>query len=160
MIPENKTRGYWISNKREYTELFCCGNCLSSESPSDNKSQEFAVEKCEGRILIGGLGTGWIVSQLAKKDSVTEITVIEKAKEVKDLVWPYINTDKCDIIITDIFEYLELCRADFDWIYLDIWGNPNKELYRNVVLPLRELAERIVKSERVLCWQEDFMRSL
>lgn len=160
-IPENKIGNFEIKYKN--------GICYLKEGPrffwmwdakEDKLSQQFAIDACRGKVLVGGLGLGYIVEELEKKGDVTEIIVVERASEVIELVWKYLNVDKARIIQADIFDYLKETEDSFDYIYLDVWSKLTKAVYETTVLPLRKLAERIVTKDKVLCWQEGYMESL
>jgi len=125
----------------------------------ERESMRVAIDECVGEVLIGGLGLGRIVEELAKKPEVTRIIVVEKAQEVIDLVWPYIDTKrKGSIVCADVFEYLKTTSEQFDFIYSDIHKSASKEEYEQVAIPLRRLAEKVVQPEKVLIWRENEMR--
>lgn len=133
---------------------------LMSDVPQEQIQHEPIIAKCKGKVLIGGLGLGYIATKLSEKKSVTEIIVIEKSKAVINLVWPYLDLrGKGNIIHADIFKFLKENQEDFDYIYLDIWSGDSENVFLETVLPLRKLARKFVKSKnRVLCWQEEVMR--
>lgn len=133
---------------------------LMSDVPQEQIQHEPIIAKCKGKILIGGLGLGYIATKLSEKKSVTEISVIEKSKEVINLVWPHLDLQgKGNIIHADIFRFLKENQETFDYIYLDIWSGDSEDVFFGTVLPLRKLARKFVISKsRVLCWQEEVMR--
>ncbi len=128
-----------------------------SDDEQEKKTHQFAIDKCKGRVLIAGLGLGYAIEKLAEKEDVTQIVVVEKSPEVIELIWKHIKTyDKCRIVCDDIFDYLKKATG-FDYMYLDIWKDTNERAYKNL-MKLRALAERILPSDKVLCWEEIKMR--
>jgi len=163
MIPEAKIKDWSIEYCKQSNRcyLLCKGIVWAADEDNEKQEQQFAVDKCTGSVLVGGLGVGWIVEQLATKDTVTRIVVIERSPEVIELVWKYLDTKgKAEIVRDDIFQYLRniAAKENFDYIYFDIWPSISRDIYRDSLLPLRELAEKLVPVARVLCWKEDEMR--
>ena len=115
----------------------------------EKAKQQFAIDKCEGYVLVGGLGLGYIVEELVKKPQVTKVTVVEISPEVKELVWGFLELrGKCNIVIKDIEDFLKTTKEKFDYIYLDI--TEDYEFAKR----LRGLGEEIVRPDKVLIWQE------
>lgn len=110
-------------------------------TPAEKKTHQFAIDECEGKVLVAGLGLGYVPKELSKKG--VSITVVEIAPEVKELVWKYLNI-KGKIVIDDISHYLKTTKERFDYVYLDTHKNGEE------TKTLRELSERI--SDKVLVW--------
>jgi len=51
-------------------------------TPFELWTQRGAIRAAKGHVVIGGLGMGWLLSQVAKKKSVKKITVVEISKEL------------------------------------------------------------------------------
>jgi len=136
------------------------GRTWMSDVPVEQYSHQPVVDTLEGNVLIGGLGLGYIVKKLAMKDSVTSITVVEKSTNVITLVWKHLDVEpKAKIVHMDLFKFLKKNTDKFDYAFYDIWSGDGEAVLKEYVLPLRELTEPFVKSEkRILCWQEDVMR--
>lgn len=160
MIPENIMGRFSIRHSANGTiELLEDGRCWMSDNKNDKATQQPLIEPCSGNVLVGGLGIGYIVERLAEKPEVRSVVVVEKSPEVVELVWGHLDTKgKAVVVCCDIFNYLSLRREGFDFICLDVWKDESKEEYKNVLLPLRKLAEKSVSPENVLCWQENEMR--
>ncbi len=125
-----------------------------ADCPSDHASQELAVKLCEGRVLTGGLGLGLIVEKLVKKENVSEVIVVEILKELKTLVWPYLELNgKAKLIIGDFKHYLRTTEERFDWVYLDVHTDYESFSLKHELGEYIRLAERLVpSSDRVLFW--------
>ena len=159
MIPTNKIGRFSITNK----DGVCClngqGIVWMSDDDKEKEDHQDAIEEMEGRVLIGGGGLFYVPQELAKKPEVTEIVIVEKSWEVRDLVWPYINQNKCELVIADLFEYLKTAEG-FDYMYFDIHRDTSNYEYFETVVPLRKLAEKLIAPERILMWKEEEMDGL
>ena len=153
MIPENKIGNFKIVYERNTVALYQKSSLWMELTTREKAHHQDAIEKIEGRVLVGGLGLGYIVEEFTKKPEVTEIIVVEIAQEVVDLVWQYIDTSKSKIVIADIFDYLKKTDEKFDWVYLDCWFSYDRASIRNYAKPLIELTKRIVPENRVWCWR-------
>ena len=145
-----------------YTYLCEPDGVWMSDTPPEQIQHKEVAKKCSGRILVGGLGLGLVATMLAKKKSVTSIVVIEKEKDVIDLVWKHLDLKgKGEIIHQDLFDYLkqDMNKEHFDYCYFDIWSPDSERVLYEYVIPLRKLALKYVDSvSRIICWQEDIMR--
>jgi len=111
-------------------------------------------ELAYGKVLIAGLGLGFDLLNVASKNSVDEIIVVEKQQEVIDLVWPYISHRKAALVHQDILEYLQNIDENFDIIYFDIFpGGSNS--FPEQIDKLCEAAKIRLKSKgQIILWQE------
>ena len=72
---------------------------------------EIGLFRARGHVVVGGLGLGLIQSFLKLNSNVKTITTIEIAKELRELVWPYVNVGR--LLIGDFYNVLPLVdRAD------------------------------------------------
>lgn len=118
-------------------------------------------------VLVGGLGLGLAATMLAPRKKVRRVIVVERQREVIDLVWPHTLLDdpvaraKVEVVHADVADYLRE-RAErkweFDWAFLDTWAGDGLTTFFEEVLPLRALTVGVVRSDRVLCWAENVMR--
>lgn len=88
-------------------------------SPMEIESSYNIIKFAKGRIGIVGLGLGYVVQELLKKDDIEEIVVYEKEK---DIIYLYINSFGLDkrvkFINKDAFE---ANSEDFDFFYVDFY---------------------------------------
>ena len=93
-----------------------------SDAPFEKRTNSYVIYRSNGKVLVAGLGIGLILFPMNDKPEVKEITVIEKSKDVIDLVWPFIKEKlpKVKVINADIFEWSRP-KAKWDIIYFDIW---------------------------------------
>lgn len=115
-----------------------------------------------GTVLIGGLGLGYAATILATRPGIKRIVIVEIAREVIDLVWPYTLTncperEKVEVVHADLFEYLRTTKEKFTSAYYDIWQSDSEGTFFDLVLPLIRASKHIVK-KRPINWNECVMR--
>lgn len=136
------------------------GGIVMSDSLQERFDHEFIVNAISGKVLVGGLGLGYVASLLDRKKEVTEITIVEKSKDVIKLVASHLHLKKLKRIYNqDIYKLLKNNKEHYDYIYIDIWTGTGEATLIEHVLPLRKLCRPFVSSsKRIICWQEDVMR--
>jgi len=83
------------------------GGLVMSDCLQERFDHEIVVDAMSGKILIGGLGLGYVASLLDKKKSVTEITIVEKSKDVIKLVASHLHLKKLKQVHNqDIYRFL------------------------------------------------------
>lgn len=98
-----------------------------SLTPYELKSQYSGIRAATGRVVIAGLGMGWLFKQIARKKTVKEIVVIEKDKNLIDWFGRKLceSEEKVEDLICDDF-----FNKESDWPHrfekgtrfiLDIW---------------------------------------
>lgn len=102
-----------------YVRLLINGEIAMSNTPMEQRTNQFVVWKAKGDVLIAGLGIGLILSPILAKTEVRHVTVIEKYQDVIDLVAPYYASPRLTVICADIFMWKP--SEKFDTIYFDIW---------------------------------------
>lgn len=112
----------WLSNRTSpgtYCVLQVDGSTVMSDTWMERFTNQEIIEKANGDVLIAGLGIGMILTLLEEKDEVNSITVLEKNRTVIDLVAPWFNNLKIDVVHADVFTWQP--TQNFDTIYFDIW---------------------------------------
>lgn len=101
------------------------GAVWMSLTPSEMLSQRGGVRAASGKVVVGGLGLGWLLRKVCEKESVTEVVVVEKNAEVLD----WYGRDLCarhakvsDVICDDVYRHLGRHGGDTKYL-LDIWFN-------------------------------------
>jgi len=157
---------------------------LMSTHPVETFTHLYPIYESWGDVLVGGLGLGYIVNEMAKNGSVDSIVVIEKEKDIIKLVEDGlmnsiddINDDmfndrddevEVTIIHDDIFNFVKRTKMKFDFMYFDIWYETEQEDFYDYVLPLRMLSRRLlthgdsinVRKYNIICWMEEIMRGV
>lgn len=111
----------------KYKRLTRNGNVIMSNTPaeiSDHLMFMFKAKVDGGDILINGLGLGVALTKILESDKVKSVTVIEKSKDVINLVAPTFAHDKrVNIIHADAFEWKPPKDKRYDAVWHDIWDN-------------------------------------
>lgn len=140
-----------------YIRLIHGSECVMSDTPMEKRTNREFVANAHGNVLIGGLGIGLILLAIQDKEDVKQITVVEKNKEVIELVGSQLPLNsKVNIVNDDVFEYKPLLK--YNTIYMDIWNYINEDVYNEQMKPLISRYRRylISKSEDenryIDCW--------
>ena len=123
---ENKAKyidGYMYRKKENLNinilELHGPNNILMRISPIEIESSYMFIKKARGKVGIVGLGLGYVVQELLKKDDVEEIIVYEIEKDVIDLYYlNFSKNKKLKIINEDAYKAKS---RNFDYFYVDIY---------------------------------------
>lgn len=119
----------------EYVRLLNKNDCVMSNTPMEKRTNSDFVRNAHGNVLIGGLGIGLIILAIQDKEEVKQITVIEKNREVIELVGKQLPFNyKVNIVNDDVFEYKPLSK--YNTIYMDIWNYINEDVYKEQMKPL------------------------
>lgn len=111
------------------------GEVVMSDTDMEKRTNSGFVRNAHGKVLIGGLGIGLILLAIQDKEEVEQITVVEKNKEVIELIGNQLPLNsKVTIVNDDVFEYKPLLK--YNTIYMDIWGYINKDIYHEQMKPL------------------------
>jgi len=117
-------------------------NIVMSDTPMELRTNLEAIYNSNGNVLIGGLGIGAILLLIQEKPEVKSIIVIEKYKEIIEMIKPNLSlNEKVTIIQGDIFEWIPEENTKFDTIYFDIWNNICGDNYSE----MKELKKRFRK---------------
>jgi len=89
----------------------------------------------------------------ARKNKVRSITIVEKEKDVIDLVYPIIKNRKTNVIESEAISFIKNTEQKFDTIHIDIWGDilPYKEL--DTILKIAK--KKLKPNGIVTCWLDD-----
>ncbi len=95
---------------------------VMSNTPDEIQDFIYEFRGVKGRVLINGLGIGVTVKYLLDNPEVTEVIVIEKSKDVIDLVADtYRKDNRFKVINADCFEYLPPKGERYNFVWHDIW---------------------------------------
>ena len=101
--------------------------------PSEILSMQGDIEKAHGKCLVVGLGLGYYAANLAMKDNVESVTVVERDIRIIQLFAKYILPsldckEKITIVQADAFDYLDnLEDGLYDYCNIDIWFDVRDE---------------------------------
>lgn len=119
------------------------------------------VEQANHNVLIGGLGLGIIALAIERKPEVDSITIVEKEKEIIDLITKYVKfSDKVKIVHGDIFEFKPTQK--YNTIYFDIWNDICGDNYadmKSLKRKFRKFLDKNSGSTEISCWRESDTRT-
>lgn len=118
--PQGALHGQPLARER-YCRLLLNGSPMMTDAEFERQTNIDAILQARGDALIAGLGIGLILQSFI--DNCTSVTVIEKERDVIDLVAAAYPT--VTVIHADIFDWSPSRKAKplFDVIYFDIWAD-------------------------------------
>ena len=106
-----------------YKKLTNNGTMVMSNTPDEIRDFLYSLSCINGKVLINGLGLGVTVKYLLNNPEITSVIVIEKSKDVINLVAPTYSLDKrFKIINEDCFKYKPPKGERYDFVWHDIWN--------------------------------------
>lgn len=110
-----------------------------------------------GHIIREVCGYKNIPFAIQDKEDVKQITVVEKNREVIELVGKQLPLNqKVNIVNDDVFEYKPLLK--YNAIYMDIWNYINEDVYNKQMKPLINCYRKYLvpitedKNRYIDCW--------
>jgi hypothetical protein len=130
------------------------GAVWMSGTPAEMISQRSGICRAKGRVLVGGLGLGWFLEQVCKRDDVDEVVVVERSQELLDWYGYRLchNHKKVrEVICDDVYAVVD--RFPDHQLLLDIW--PVYEGEHGAEGDERLAALRKTAGDRVWAWGMD-----
>lgn len=137
------------------------GGVWMTDFPIEQAQHDSHLEHFCGNVIIGGLGLGYAVNTLLTRSEIDRVVVVEKSREVIELVAPHIwggevhGSDRYEVVHADLFDYLADDKEEHDFAFYDIWQSDSESTFHEFVPRLRELSDNV---DNVVCWNEDIMR--
>jgi hypothetical protein len=127
------------------------GNVWMSLTPSEMITQRSGVRRASGKVVIGGLGLGWLLKKVCEKEEVREMVVVEISQEVLD--WYGYDLGRryakvTGMICNDV--YKEIGRHGDCQYLLDIWP-----IYQGASMDKRLRHIRRKLGRRLWAWGSD-----
>jgi len=98
---------------------------MMSDTPAEMWDMLYAVHRATGRVLVNGLGLGVYLRAILKKKEVKHVTVVEKERDVVDLISPYFKSDlkrkRVQFITGDAFTMQWHAGVRWNFAWHDIW---------------------------------------
>lgn len=145
--------------------------CVMSDTPMEKYTNQAFIDNAYGDILIVGLGIGMLLPPLIDKTMdcydddfnmipercIKSVTIVEKDKELIDIMKPLIEEyvfdecgfDKFEIINDDAYTYAKNhTDKHYDWVYIDIWDDyigyeQYLRDYEELLEPYRKIADHV-----------------
>jgi len=131
------------------------GGVWMSDTPMEQEGLRVPSMIARGDILIVGLGLGLLPILIKMRNKMVDsITIIEKNREVANLVYNKIKSRKTSLLLNDGESYLSVPGRKFDFIFIDVWGS--------ITAPIKEIGHwtnlakgRLKEDGKVRCWLQE-----
>lgn len=98
-------------------------------TPNEIATMRAPLQAMHGRIAVMGLGLGYFAYMASENPAVTQITIVERDREIIDLFTRHIlpqfpQRDKISIICEDAFKFaagMGCSRPAYDCAFVDLW---------------------------------------
>lgn len=97
------------------------GETVMADNPVELRKHLAFALAARGSVLVTGLGLGCVVRMLQKNPAVTEITVVERDRNVLDLVWPHMSHDRLELIHADALGFVSFTDRRWNCAWHDVW---------------------------------------
>lgn len=128
---ETTPLGYF-SSRFSYLALLQNDVVWMSITPNEINTMKPFIEEIKGTAAVFGLGLGYIPFMLSLKSDVKKIIIVENNKDIinifKDNILKYFSLsqkEKIEIKYIDAFVFLKENTMHFDYMFFDLWHNPN-----------------------------------
>jgi hypothetical protein len=125
---------------------------VMSSTPAEHNDHDELMKIASGRVLITGLGLGLIARLLLSKKEVEHITILEKSKEVIDMVGYIFKEQPVKIIHADALSWIPPTGSRWDVVWHDIWFDISDENVEQMEY-LRTCYQPY--ADKQLCWVEE-----
>lgn len=112
-----------------YKRLTRNGSVIMSNTQMEIRTHSYFIARAaKGSILINGLGLGMALTAILLKPGVTDVTVIEKDRDVIALVGPHFKSDpRVTIIWSDAMKWQPPKGKRYHAVWHDIWDDINED---------------------------------
>lgn len=122
------------------------------------------VTEARGHALISGLGLGMLLRPLLARHEVHQITVVEIAQEVIELVGPsyrdLIGAGRVRIVNADTFKWKPDAGTKFDCAFHDIWNDIGTKNLAEMTKLRRHYRSAMKPGAFQQCWAENLCRRM
>lgn len=137
---------------------------IMSDTEYEKITNNYVMRISGGNVLIAGLGIGMILLPMLKKSSVKKIIVVEREKDIINLVYKHIKKfdteNKLELIHDDINNVEFKKGTKFDVIYFDIWNNVCGDNYSEMKNLRKKFRKYRAKDSVVDSWEEEKTKDL
>lgn len=146
----------YFTNDMPYLALSYKDEVWMSITPNEINTMQPYIDKAKGDVLVLGLGLGYYPFMISLKDEVKQITIIELDQNIIDIFNKHLlplfpNKNKIKIIKGDAIKYLKVNNRHYDYVFADLWHNPEDGL--PLYLELKEI-EKNYKGTNFQYWLE------
>lgn len=135
------------------------GVVMSDTAPEIQDLQR-SLLRLRGDVLVTGLGLGMTVHALTKiqkySDHIRSVTVVEKSRDVYDLVADeYLRDSRVRIYIDDAHQWVPPHGAKYDAAWHDIWNTISSDNLASMRKIKLHYAPFMKSKKSQFCWGED-----
>lgn len=151
-------RGYQATEAGRHTFLECRtsstlhvdqGEVVMLDSYAELRSHLQFTLQAAGRVLVTGLGLGCVVRGLLQRPEVQRVDVVERQREVLELVGEFMpEDDRLHLVQDDAHAYVRRTDARWDYAWHDLWSNVDRG-DRHLVVQHQALLLELRKRVRV-----------
>ena len=149
--------GYFTSNF-QYLAVIKDDVVWMSTDPNEINTMRPCIDKAYGHVLAFGLGLGYFPIMCAIKPEVESVTIVEKDHTIIEIFKKHIlplfqYKEKIHIIEGDAFNYAHSDLSKYDYLFIDIWHNPEdglplylkfKKIFKNTKLEIDYWLEKSI----------------
>ena len=143
----------------KYLALLKNNEIWMSVNPNEINTMNPFIAEAKGKVLVLGLGMGYIAYMMALKDDVKSVTVIEKDVNIinlfKEHIAPLLKNNKIKVVHDDAIRYVETNKG-FDYIFADLWHNPEDGI--PMYLQLENIAKK--NKQKINYWLEPSLKAM
>ena len=123
----------YFDHKFKFLALSYKGNIWMNISPNEINTMQPSIDKTFGDVLVYGLGLGYYPFMISLKENVSSITIVEKDANIirifkENLFKFFPHKEKIKIVQADAFEFANTNNDKFDYVFVDLWHNPEDGL--------------------------------
>lgn len=123
----------FFKEKVKFPALSFKGRIWMNISPNEINTMQPSIDEAYGNVLVLGLGLGYYPFMISKKHNVKSVTIIENDSKIIDIfnknLLPFFPfKSKIKIIKNDAYEYTKKNSGNYDYIFADLWHNPEDGL--------------------------------
>ena len=142
----------------QYKRLTCGRTIVMSNTPMELRTNRSFVRAAKDEVHINGLGLGVVLLAILMNPEVSGVTVVEKNRDVIDLVAPSFErfASILTIIHDDALQYKPPSRKRFGAVWHDIWNDICSDHLEDMKLLSRRWGKR---TEWQGCWSRELIRA-
>jgi hypothetical protein len=147
----------------EYVRLFGHnghGGLWMSDTRMEYITNMEIISAATGDVLLFGLGLGLIVAEILPNLDVTTLTVVELSQDLIDMISPYFDDPRLEIVQGDAWTWEPPPGYRYDTIHFDIWNTISTDNLAEMSKLKKRARKWYRKGCYCRCWTEDLLRRL
>lgn len=156
LIPEKKIGDWQIRKDKQEKRIILMVKdaCWMSNTDHEYETHKELFDKAKGDVLIAGLGLGYAPMVLKEMSKVKTIDIVEKEKEVIELVAKHISHEKIRIHHFKISEYLNFRNKSYDIIFFDVFPDDPCYFEKDTEFLINQSMKLLKPEGEVIFWRQ------